>query len=702
MRSVAGRLNSRENTLMAADREVVLTTCPRDCYDGCGIRVVKQNGAITAVRGDKNHYVARGWLCPKCATGYNGSWRDETKRLTQPLRRSGKKGAASFTPITWDDALDEIAQRLQQTVATTGAHTVLNTHYSGTMSLLGYYFPMRFFNRLGATEVDPDTICNKAGHVALDYVYGTSTDGFDPRTARDAACILVWGANPSTSAPHAHRHWLTEAPGQVIVVDPIRTPTAASADLHLQPFPGSDAALAFALMHVIQREGLVDDAFVHAHTVGWDELASMLPDCTPEWGEAVTGVPADRIVAAARTYGRGPSLLWLGQGLQRQRTGGNVMRACALLPAITGNLGKPGAGFLYLNGAASRHVDESYLMGSDLGGEKPPSISQMEMADCLEQPDRSQALMCWNINIAASNPQQKRLHRALERDDLFTVVVDVFPTDTTDFADIVLPAASFLEFDDLVASYFNLTIAAQVKATEPMGECLPNPEIFRRLARKMGYSEPELYESDADVIARILAETKTGEDFGSLSAKGTVFLSSEPTIQFADLEFPTPSRRVEIASARAEADGFPRVPRPTADARPAGQALRLLSPASSWLMNDSFANDPGVAKRLGPVRVTLHPADAAARGLAEGDQVVLSNATGRLSMTVAVSDAIPRGVAVSPKGRWPKLEEADGNVNRLNPGEQSDMGRSTAVHGVEVMIARLTDDRPAGKSVTLL
>lgn len=308
--------------------------------------------------------------------------------------------------------------------------------------------------------------------------------------------------------------------------------------------------------------------------------------------------------------------------------------------------------------------------------------------------------MCWNINIAASNPQQRRLHRALERDDLFTVVVDVFPTDTTDFADIVLPAASFLEFDDLVASYFNLTIAAQVKATEPMGECLPNQEIFRLIAHKMGYTELELYESDADVIARILQETQTGEDFRSLSAKGTVFMSAEPIVQFVDLDFPTPSGRVEIASSRAEADGFPRVPRPTADARPTGQALRLLTPASSWLMNDSFANDPGVAKRLGPVRVTLHPADAAARGLGEGDQVVLSNATGRLSMTVALSDAIPRGVAVSPKGRWPKLEEADGNVNRLNPGEQSDMGRSTAVHGVEVMITRPTAaDHNGGKSV---
>ncbi|HEV2036592.1 MAG TPA: molybdopterin dinucleotide binding domain-containing protein [Candidatus Dormibacteraeota bacterium] len=210
----------------------------------------------------------------------------------------------------------------------------------------------------------------------------------------------------------------------------------------------------------------------------------------------------------------------------------------------------------------------------------------------------------------------------------------------------------------------------------------------------MGYLEPELFESDADVIEEILRQTQIGEDFKSLAAKGTVFFSSEPAIQFADLEFPTPSGRVEMASDRAEADGHPRVPRPTIDARPANQALRLLSPASSWLMNDSFANDPRVAKRLGPAQVSLHPAEAAARGLAEGDHVLLSNATGRLPLTLSLSDAIPRGVAVSPKGRWPKLESADGNVNQLNPGEQSDMGRSTSVHGVEVTITRIA---PAGE-----
>jgi anaerobic selenocysteine-containing dehydrogenase len=515
---------------MAAVDEVVLTTCPRDCYDACGIAVVKRDGAIRHVRGDPAHPVSRGKLCRKCSIGYNGAFLDPDARLTRPLRRIGAKGEGRFEPVGWDEALDDIAVHLQSIEAAAGAHTILNAHYTGTFSLLAYFFPLRFFNRLGATEVDPDTICNKAGHVALEYVYGTSLDGFDPLTARDSACIVVWGANPSASAPHAHEHWLPESPARVVVVDPVRTPTAEAADLHLQPFPGSDAALAFALLHVIVRDRLADLGFLAEHTVGWEEVEPLLAVCTPEWGEETTGVPAALIEEASALYGRGPSLLWIGQGLQRQRTGGNVVRACALLPAVSGNLGKPGAGFLYLNGTESRRLDEDYIAAPHLGSDTPAPISHMDLVDCLEDPARSQALFCWNINIAASNPQQRRLHEALRREDLFTVAVDLFHTDTTDLADYVLPAASFLEFDDLVASYFNLTLSAQVKVAEPPGEALPNMEIFRRLARAMGYEEPELYESDAEVIATVLERSGIGEDFASLAVKGTVAVADEPPL----------------------------------------------------------------------------------------------------------------------------------------------------------------------------
>jgi len=671
-------------------QQIVRTTCPRDCYDSCGIAVTKNGERIVSVAGDRSHPVSRGALCGKCALAYNGVWRDPEARLTRPLRRIGIKGEGRFEPVSWDQALGEIAGRLRGIAASGGGESVLHAHYTGTCSVIAGNFPLRFFRRLGATEVEPDTICNNAGHMALDLLYGTAVVGFDPRTAKDASAIMIWGCNPSASAPHAHKHWLTETDAKVIVVDPVRHATAEAADLHLQPFPGTDAALAFALLHVLVRDGLTDPDFVAAHTVGWDELAPVVERCPPEWGARASGVPADRIEAAAHAYGAGPALLWLGQGLQRQPTGGNVTRAVALLPALTGNFGKPGAGLYYLNGKAARGIDVPYVAGHDL---RPagPRISHMDLADRLADPDRYRALVCWNINIAASNPCLKALRAALARDDLFTVVIDLFQTDTADFADIVLPAASFLEFDDLVASYFHLSVSAQVKAQEPMGEALPNQEIFRRLAAAMGYTDAPLFESDRAMLDRLLAGTGLDLGFADLAQRGTVDAPPNPVLQFADRRFPTPSGRIEIASDRAEAAGLPRLPEPHADPRPIERRLRLLSPASDWLLSSSYGNDDKIARRMGEQSVTLHPADAAARGLEVGAPVELVSEAGALILPVQLSTTIPRGVALIHKSRWPK-RNGGANVNVLTRGDKADMGESTSVHGTEVTVTAVRDD----------
>jgi len=674
---------------MSDTKTTVRTTCPRDCYDTCGILVVKRDGVVAKVLGDPDHPVSRGALCGKCAIAYNGIWRDPNARLLRPLRRVGRKGEGRFEPVTWETALGTIGERLQAIVAMHGPAPIWHTHYTGTCAKIAGGFPQRFFNRLGASEVVPDSICNMAGQVALDYMYGSAVTGFDPRSARDAACLLLWGVNPSASGPHAHKHWFKEARGTKIVVDPVRHGTAEAADLHLQPFPGSDAALAFAMLHVIEREGLLDRTFLAQHSIGWDEVAAQVAACTPAWGEQQTGVPARLIEEAARSYGRGPSLLWLGQGLQRQPMGGNVMRACALLPAATGNIGKPGAGFYYLNGSGRKGISERYITGPKLRREPERSVSQMDLAATLEDPAQARALFCWNINIAASNPQQARLRRALEREDLFTVVVDAFQTDSADLADFVLPAAGFLEFDDLVSSYFHMTLSAQVKAMEPLGESLPNQEIFRHLARAMGYTEPELFETDAEILSSLLERAGVAGGFATLAQAGTVELWPEPLLQFGDLKFPTPSGKIEIASARAAADGHPRTPLPLADARPDGGRLRLLSPATSWLMNSSYGNDPKIGEKLGRPTVVLHPDDAAARGIADGDSVELSNETGRLTMNACLAPMMPAGVALARKSRWPKLTPERANVNLLNDGRKTDMGESTAVHGTEVTVARI-------------
>jgi anaerobic selenocysteine-containing dehydrogenase len=670
---------------------VIKTTCARDCYDACGIAVYKQNGAITKVLGDPDHAVSRGKLCGKCAIAYNGVWLDTDLRLKSPLRRAGAKGHHSFVEISWDEALAEIAARFRDVIDAGEAHKILHTHYTGTVGVIGIAFPLRLFNRMGATEVDPDTVCNKAGHVALELVFGTSLEGFDPRTAKDARAILIWGANPSHSAPHQDTVFVREAAAagtKIIVVDPIGHDTARAADMHLKLLPGSDAALAFAFLNVMRERGLVDQSFLDAHVLGAEELEAAIESMPPSKAETLCGVPADMIEAAAIAYATGPSLLWLGQGAQRQNRGGNLFRALSALVAFSGNLGKPGAGFLYMNGPGGRGVDMDMVVMPEIARDETKSISHMDLAATLEDPSRTKAFVNWNNNPAASSPEQGRLRKALEREDLFHVAIDLFHTDTTAYADIVLPAASFLECNDLILSYFDLTLSAQVKTREPPGEALPNHEIFRRLARVMGYNDAGLFESETELIDRLLAQTAYGGSFADLAEVGTTTLFADPQIQFADLEFATPSGRIELASDGAVALGLPRAPMPCADERPEPGSLRLISPASAWQMNSSYGNDPVIRRRRGAPTVLLHPDDAAAGGFSEGDTVVLSNDTGRLQLTVAISETAQPGVGIVYKGRWPSASASHANVNVLVAGRKSDLAESTTVHSTVVQLER--------------
>ncbi len=546
----------------------IKTTCARDCYDACGMVAVLEDGQFSRILGDPDHAVSRGTLCGKCAIAYNGVWTNPEARLTRPMRRVGPKGEGQFEPITWDAALTEIAERLKPHVGQTPARRVVHAHYTGTVGLLAGWFPLRFFQRIGATEIDPDTVCNKAGHAALELTWGDSLEGFDPETAKDAKTLLVWGANPGHAAPHMHKDWLREMPARVISIDPVAHRTARErADLHLQLRPGTDAALAYGFLYVLKREGLLDHAFIDAHVLGYDALLAHIEAADPETTEGLTGVPAALIEEAALAYGSGPSLLWMGQGMQRTRRGGNAFRALSALVALTGNVGKPGAGFCYMNGPASRGIDMDVVVPPSLDA-GAGSVSHMDLAATLADPEQTDMFFTWNCNPVASSPDQKAVRAALEREDLFTVVCDVFPTDTAAYADIVLPAASFLEFDDLIAPYFHHTLSAQVKIQDPPTDALPNQEIFRRLARRIGLNDPELFESDVDILDRLMAMTGLGVDFEALKAVGTMTLFDAPRLQFEGLSFATPSGKIELASERAVEDGLPRVPDPHADAPP--------------------------------------------------------------------------------------------------------------------------------------
>jgi anaerobic selenocysteine-containing dehydrogenase len=668
---------------MTPEKTVIRTTCPRDCYDACGITVLKKDGVIAKVLGDAGHRLARGALCGKCALAYNGIWLDKAARLSTPLKRVGKKGEGKFAPASWDEALGAIGARLNA-IRAENPRRILHTHYTGTVALLSTAFPMRFFNAMGATEVDPDSVCNKAGHVALGWTLGDSCAGFDPRAAAHAACIVVWGANPFASAPHMHKFWLREAVGKVLVIDPIRHKTAEEADLHLQLRPGSDAALAFGFMHIAARDGLLDAAFIEAHVLGWDELAPEVARATPEWTAAQTDLPVALIEEAAALYAKGPSLMWLGQGVQRQPKGGNVFRATAALAAVTGNLAKPDAGLCYLNGPATRGVDMALITRPDLAGpEGGGSVSHLDLAEVLAVPEKAGALICWNNNIMASSPRQNMLRGSLMRDDLLHVCLDLFTTDTTDYADWVLPAASFLEFDDLVLPYFDLTVSAQVKATEPPGEALANQEIFRRLARAMGMREPALYEEDGALLDVLVRETGVAGSFAELVEKGTQDYKPGIVTAFENGVFPTPSGKVEIASAQAAEAGAPRLPFAHADAPATAGRLRVLSPASPWTMNSAYGNDPGIRRKLGDATVTVNPEDA--NGFADGADILLRNDEGGIPMKLKLDASIPRGVALAPKGRWPRFS-AGQNVNALYDGAHADIGESSCVHGVEAEI----------------
>ena len=595
---------------------LIKTTCPRDCYDACGISVRVRGGVIQNVMGDRGHHVSQGKLCGKCAIAYNGVFRDAEKRLSVPLRRVGKKGEGVFEPISWDAALADIAARLKKI---SNPRTIYHTHYTGTLSMIAGGFPGRFFNRLGATEVDPDTVCNKAGHVVLADMFGTSLSGFDPEQIANARCLMVWGANPSHSAPHMHSGWVKSTGVALVVVDPIATGTARLADIHLQLRPGSDAALAFGLLHVIKKAGLFDRAFIDKYVLGFDEVETEIDAATLERTAALTGVDAALIEKAALMFAHGPSLLWLGQGVQRQPKGGNVFRALPLLNIATGQLGKPGTGFCYMNGTETRGVDAGFIAGGAAA-----SVSHMDLAADLNDPKKVRALFTWNNNIVASSPGTKAIREGLSREDLFTVVADLFMTDTAVYADYVLPAASFLEFDDLIFPYFHDTVSGQVKAAEPHGQSLPNQEIFRKLAAAMGFNEQALFESDASMIARLLEQTSFDGTFDDLEEVGTARLFPVPRVQFEGLSFATPSGRIEVRSDRLAKQGHPAVPVAHADEAPEEGRLRLLTPAGEWLMNSSYGNDPKIAAQLGPAKVHLNARDVARRKLAQGDIVRLS------------------------------------------------------------------------------
>ncbi len=688
---------------------VVRGACPHDCPDTCATLVDVRDGRAVGFRGDPDHPFTQGWLCAKVRPYLDRVYAPD--RLQYPLRRAGAKGSDEWVRISWDEAIAEIADRWQGIIAAHGPAAIVPYSFSGTLGLLqGSVAAVRFWKRMGATETD-GSLCGIAAETAVKLTVGASWAP-DARDVRHSKLILVWGHNPASTSPH-FMPFLRDAQragAHVVVIDPRRTTTARSADEHLRPRPATDGALALGLMHVLFAESLHDEAWLRENTVGWEELRERTMDYPPDRVAAITGIPAQQIVALARRYGTTkPALLKFTDGIQRHGNGGQTCRALSCLPAVVGQIGVRGGGLYYSTSGYIRWDGEAFSHRSEC----PPTprafnINRLGAALTGEVTDPPlMGLYVFSANPVAASPNSSRIIEGMLRDDLFTVVHEQFMTDTARLADIVLPATTQLEQVDLHRPYGQRHLQYNHAAIAPLAEAKSNWDVSRLLAKAMGYDEPWLHDEPEEVLREILDASRpknatlTGVTLERLQAAGTVpFAFPDPDhVPFADGVFPTPSGKVELRSEAIVPFGLDPLPEyiPPAeftaglDPDETGQPpLVLISGAAHHFVTTSMANQPKLLAKEGTPFIEINPEDAAARYIAPGDDVIVSNARGWCTLRAVVTDDVPAGVAVSPKGRWASLSPDRRNVNWLTPDAVADLAGQSTFH------SNLVHVRPAG------
>ncbi|MFO1314915.1 MAG: molybdopterin oxidoreductase family protein [Burkholderiales bacterium] len=680
---------------------VVRGACPHDCPDTCALLTTVENGRAVAVRGAPDHPATAGVLCTKVARYLDRTYSDQ--RVLHPLRRVGRKGDGRFERISWDDALATIAERFAAIAASPdGPQAILPYSYAGTMGLLQYgSMDRRFFHRLGASLLDR-TICASAGKAGWTATIG-ATIGMDVEQFANSGLIVVWGSNAIAS----NLHFWTRAQeakrrgAKLVAIDPYRSATAEKCHVHIAPMPGTDGALALGLIHVLIAENLVDRDYVDRYTVGYAELAQRAAEWTPERVAATCGIAATAVVALARDYGTiKPAAIRVNYGMQRVAGGGNAVRAIACLPALVGAWREPAGGAL-LSSSGAYPVDRHALERPDLIRGRPRTINMSAIGDALlERNDPPiRALYVYNSNPVAVAPHGSRVRAGFARDDLFCVVHEIFQTDTADFADILLPATTQLEQFDVHASYGHLYALANNPAIAPLGEALPNTEVFRRLAARMGFAEPCFRDSDEDIARQAWLAghpAARGLDLDALRRTGWQRLAvPEAYAPFAHGGFPTPSGKCEFASAAQAAQGRDPLPAyvPPRES-PASNAvlarrypLAFISPPARNFLNSSFANLPAFVAEERTPHVDLHPADAAARGIVGGAQVRIFNDRGSFTATARVTDRAREGVAVAPSIWWPKLAPDGRNANAVTSQALTDMGAAATFYDCLVEVA---------------
>ncbi|MDH7555820.1 MAG: molybdopterin-containing oxidoreductase family protein [Candidatus Methanosuratincola sp.] len=660
------------------------TVCPRDCYDTCVMITRVEGGQVNSIRARADHGITRGFLCKKGQRALEYVFSPE--RLKYPLRRVGRKGEGKFERISWESALSILAGKMEKILEEYGPESILPYSYAGHMGLINRYFPQRLFNRIGASDLDY-TICSSAGKEALRYHYGTAA-GMDPEDLVNSSLVVVWGMNPAWTAQHIYSI-IARSGAKVVVVDPVKTETAGRAEMHLQLKPGTDSALALGVINYAISENLHDQEFIRRNTIGFDALARRASEFTVEKVCGICGIGEGEFLEfAGECCSTKPAAFLIGLGIQRNLNGGEMVRAISLIPAVTGNIGRRGGGLFYSNSA---YFTADLTAVSGVPSRARRSINMVRLGEALldgrlDPPVRF--LFVYNSNPAAVCPDQNRVREGLAREDLFTVVHDLFVTDTADYADLVLPATSFLECFDIHFTYGGLYVAVNEKAIDPIGEARSNYDLFNELSARMGY--PELCESP-ESVARKLLGTGTGYMDGitleELMEKGFVRLRTPqmPHVAFSDLRFRTPSGKIELCSGLAQAEGLEGVPGFTEIK--GDYPIRLLSPFHRDLSKSQYHNI-GAIFGGDAQAVEISREDAAARGISDGDRVRVFNARGDCIIRAKVSPKVKRGVAVTYGIAWPKLLEGGKNVNFTTGSETSDIGGCSTFHTNFVEIER--------------
>lgn len=683
----------------------VLGVCPHDCPDTCSLITSVRNGVAIKVSGNPAHPHTDGVLCTKVSRYTERTYHPE--RLLTPLRRIGPKGSGQFEPVGWDEALHTIAQRLSA-IAQRDPQAILPYSYAGTMGLVqGESMAARFFHRLGASRLDR-TICASAGAEALVQTLGAKL-GMKVEHFAHSRLIIIWGSNSIGSNLHFWRiaQRAKRDGARLWCIDPRRSETADKCHEHLALLPGTDGALALALMHELIAHDWLDQDYLDRYTLGWEALRARALTWTPERAAAVCGVPADQIRQLAREYGQCArqgqgAAIRLNYGMQRVRGGGNAVRAVACLPALVGAWRQTSGGLL-LSSSSSFPTHQAALQRPDLLGERRPRVVNMSTIgnDLLhpaapEWGPAIEAVVVYNSNPVAVAPESGQVVRGFARDDLFTVVIEHFQTDTADYADIVLPATTQLEHWDIHTSYGHTDVQLNRPAIEPVGQALPNTEIFRRLARAMGYTDA-CFDDDDLTLCRTAFAWPVGHpshgavDFDTLLTRGFATIAL-PDAPFAQGGFPTPSGRCELFSARLQAMGLDGVPDHVPNYEVPSQALApyplaMISPPARHFLNSSFVNVTSLRNIEGEPLLEMHATDAAARGLVDGQVVRVFNDRGTYHCALRVSSRARQGVVHGLGVWWRKLGLDGTNVNQLTSQLLTDLGRAPVFYDCLVEVA---------------